>query len=158
MKNSQYICVDFDGTCTTHEFPRIGQDIGAVPVLKRLVEAGHLLILFTMRSDKHDNTDYSTEVPQVHNGNFLTDAVNWFVDNGIPLYGIQINPTQSSWTNSKKAYGHLYLDDAAIGCPLILDKHSRPYVDWQAVETWLEKEGYLPPRYVDAPPPWTESK
>ena len=29
----------------------IGKDIGAVPVLKELVENGHNLILFTMRSD-----------------------------------------------------------------------------------------------------------
>lgn len=31
------IAVDFDGTCVTHEFPRVGKDIGAVPVLKELV-------------------------------------------------------------------------------------------------------------------------
>ena len=33
------ICVDFDGTCVTHEFPKVGKDIGAVPVLKKLVDA-----------------------------------------------------------------------------------------------------------------------
>lgn len=32
------IAVDFDGTCVTHEFPKVGKDIGAVPVLKELVE------------------------------------------------------------------------------------------------------------------------
>jgi len=31
------ICIDFDGTCVTHEFPKVGKDIGAVPVLKKLV-------------------------------------------------------------------------------------------------------------------------
>lgn len=55
------ICIDFDGTCVMHEFPEVGQDIGAVPVLKKLVEAGHNLILFTMRSDvvqpKSDDKD-----------------------------------------------------------------------------------------------------
>jgi hypothetical protein len=45
------ICIDFDGTCVTHEFPEVGKDIGAVPVLRKLVEQGHNLILFTMRSD-----------------------------------------------------------------------------------------------------------
>jgi predicted mannosyl-3-phosphoglycerate phosphatase (HAD superfamily) len=44
------IAVDFDGTCVTHEYPRIGRDIGAAPVLKRLTDAGHKLILWTMRS------------------------------------------------------------------------------------------------------------
>ena len=46
------ICIDFDGTCVTHEFPIIGRDIGAVPILKSLVDSGHRLILFTMRSKK----------------------------------------------------------------------------------------------------------
>ena len=46
------ISIDFDGTCVTHEFPLIGKDIGAVPILKKLVQRGHQLILFTMRSDK----------------------------------------------------------------------------------------------------------
>lgn len=27
--------LDFDGTCVTHEFPKIGKDIGAIPVLKK---------------------------------------------------------------------------------------------------------------------------
>lgn len=45
------IGIDFDGTVVTHDFPKIGKDIGAVPILKRLVDNGHKLILFTMRSD-----------------------------------------------------------------------------------------------------------
>lgn len=44
------IAVDFDGTCVTHEFPKIGKDIGAIPVLRKLVEKGHQIILYTMRS------------------------------------------------------------------------------------------------------------
>ena len=43
------IGIDFDGTCVKHAFPAIGDDIGAVPVLKELVDKGHKLILFTMR-------------------------------------------------------------------------------------------------------------
>lgn len=49
-----YICIDFDGTCVTHEFPSIGKDIGAIPVLKELVKNNHKLILFTMRSNMKD--------------------------------------------------------------------------------------------------------
>lgn len=43
------ILIDFDGTCVTHNHPTIGEEIGAVPVLKALVAKGHNLILFTMR-------------------------------------------------------------------------------------------------------------
>jgi hypothetical protein len=48
------IGIDFDGTVVTHDFPKIGKDIGAVPVLRKLVDNGHKLILFTMRSDIKD--------------------------------------------------------------------------------------------------------
>ena len=37
------IAIDFDGTCVYHDYPYVGKDIGAVPVLKELVAAGHKL-------------------------------------------------------------------------------------------------------------------
>ena len=117
-----YIAVDFDGTCVTHEYPNVGRDIGAVPVLKKLVEAGHKLILNTMRS-----------------GDELADAIQWFIDNDIPLFGANENPTQKSWTASPKVYAHIYIDDAALGCPLTTDKITRPFVDWKEVEKQLRK-------------------
>ena len=141
------ICIDFDGTCVTHEFPNVGQDIGAAPVLRELIANGHNLILFTMRSDKHDNTGFSEEIPEIHNGNFLTDAVNWFKKNEIPLYGIQSNPTQTEWTTSPKAYGQLYIDDAALGCPLVPPggplSEDRSYVDWEEVREHLILRGVI---------------
>lgn len=117
-----YIGIDFDGTCVTHEYPRVGKDIGAVPVLKKLTDSGHLLILNTMRSGKE-----------------LDDAVQWFIDNDIPLYGVNENPSQKSWTASPKVYAQLYIDDAALGCPLTSNftVSSRPFVDWTAVEYYL---------------------
>jgi hypothetical protein len=47
MSKEMDICIDFDGTCVTHEFPNIGKDIGAIPVLKRKIlqsQTDHLLI------------------------------------------------------------------------------------------------------------------
>lgn len=82
------ICIDFDGTCVTHEFPNIGKDIGAIPVLKELTDKGHRLILFTMRSDRKKKKKINGEEVIVEE-NVLTEAVKWFEDNGIPLYGIQ---------------------------------------------------------------------
>lgn len=67
---------------------------------------------------------------------FLQDAKNWFIDRGITLYGIQTNPNQG-WTTSPKCYAHLYIDDAALGCPLVYDDHEKPYVDWSKVEEVL---------------------
>jgi hypothetical protein len=37
MDNILIIGIDLDGTCVTHNYPHIGKDIGAVPVLKSSV-------------------------------------------------------------------------------------------------------------------------
>ena len=138
------ICIDFDGTCVTHEFPKVGKDIGAIPVLNKIADAGHNLILFTMRSDIEEVTsnDYGIHKQA---GEYLTDAVNWFIDNHIPLHGVNVNPTQHTWTKSPKAYGQLYIDDAALGCPLVYNPEisDRPFVDWEKVEEMLKAIGVL---------------
>lgn len=141
------IIIDFDGTCVTHEFPKIGKEIGAADVLKELVIKGHNLILFTMRSDLEQKIIDPLVNPRIINvqGKHLSNAVNWFVKNQIPLYGIQTNPTQKSWTSSPKAYGQLIIDDAALGCPLKFDKSfsNRPFVDWKLVRDLLVCHGLL---------------
>lgn len=131
--------IDFDGTVVTHAFPHVGKDIGAVPVLKKLTEAGHELILFTMRDDRKEATPVIDPTIQNVTGKFLTDAVNWFKENDIPLYGIQSNPSQHQWTRSPKSYAEIMIDDSALGCPLKFDNElsHRPFVDWQKVEQLL---------------------
>ena len=110
------IAVDFDGTCVKHAYPRIGEDIGAVPVLKEMVKNGHQLVLNTMRS-----------------GKLLDEAVQWFESNGIKLSGANHTPGQATWTQSPKVYAQLYIDDAALGCPTVMDDNDRVYVDWRIV-------------------------
>ena len=138
------ICIDFDGTCVTHDYPAIGKDIGSVPVLKELVEKGHKLILFTMRSDRKKKKKVDG-IEIIEEENVLTEAVEWFAQNDIPLYGIQKNPRQRFWTTSPKAYGQMYIDDAALGCPLLFDEElsDRPYVDWQEVRRMLVEREIL---------------
>ena len=110
------IAIDFDGTCVKHAYPRIGEDIGAVPVLKEMVKNGHQLILNTMRS-----------------GKLLDEAIQWFGNNGIKLSGANHTPGQATWTQSPKVYAQLYIDDAALGCPTVMDDNDRVYVDWRIV-------------------------
>lgn len=125
------IGIDFDGTCVTHEFPEVGKDIGAEPILKELINNDHQLILFTMRSDKEEKN--------------LTDAVKWFEERNIPLFGINENPEQKVWTSSPKPYCHLYIDDAGLGIPLKYDKSlcDRGFVDWEKVKIFLTIQGYI---------------
>ncbi len=120
------IAIDFDGTCVVHKYPEIGEDIGAIPVLKDLIAEAHRLVLFTMRG-----------------GTCLVKAVQWFTDNDIDLYGVNVNPTQSVWTDSPKAYAELYIDDAALGMPMVRPPGERPYVDWIEVRKLLTNSGVL---------------
>lgn len=122
------IALDFDGTVVSHEYPHIGEDIGAVPVLKELVAAGHKLILFTMRS-----------------GKLLDDAVAWFERNGIELYAVNENPEQKSWTSSVKVHANIYIDDCALGCPIRYEEDiRRPFVDWKKVREILAYNRIIP--------------
>lgn len=107
------IAIDFDGTCVKHKYPDVGEDIGATQTLKDLVENGYKLILYTMRDGKQ-----------------LEDAVAWFKERDIPLYGVNDNPEQT-WTSSRKIYADWYIDDAALGIPLKGDPAGRPFVDWE---------------------------
>lgn len=121
------IAVDFDGTVVTHEYPHIGTDAGAVPVLKELVANGNRLILYTMRS-----------------GRLLDAAKRWFAEREIPLYAVNANPGQRNWTESPKIYANLYIDDSSLGCPLRIEEGSaRPVADWQKIREQLVREGYL---------------
>lgn len=128
--NFMVFAIDFDGTCVTHKYPDIGEDIGAVPVLQALVAKGHELILNTMRS-----------------GDNLQEAVQWFNNNNLPLYGINKHPTQREWSASSKTYADMYIDDAALGCPLKRTlngvSQSRPFIDWEEVEKYLKHYNYI---------------
>jgi hypothetical protein len=81
----------------------------------------------------------------MRSGKELTDAINWFKQNNIPLYGIQTNPTQAAWTSSPKSLADLMIDDSALGCPLKYDPTLSPrlFVDWEIVEKMLVQIGYL---------------
>lgn len=120
------IAVDVDGTICTHAYPQLGDDIGAAPVLQRLVKAGHRIIVNTMRCDAA-----------------LSDALAWFRKHEIPVYGVHKHPTQARWTSSPKCYAHIYLDDAALGAPLIYPDGGRPYYDWLKAARMLEERGIL---------------
>lgn len=124
------IAVDFDGTIVEHRYPDIGPPVpGALAWLKAWQDRGVSLILFTMRSGPH-----------------LTEAEEYLCRRGIRLFGVNIDPEQSGWTDSPKAYAHIYIDDAAFGCPLRESPTmgARPYVNWEivgpAIMKRIEKE------------------
>lgn len=144
------IGIDFDGTCVTHEFPNVGKEIGAIPVLKKIIDNNHKIILHTMRSHKRIGAVNPNEpLDDIHEydlpSDVLQDAIDWFSNNGIELYGINANPEQYMWTNSPKPYCNMYIDDAALGVPLTVDItiSDRPFVDWKTVEYLLKQHNII---------------
>lgn len=121
------IAIDFDGTIVTHEYPRVGKPIPlAKEVINMLTDNGHLCFLWTMRDNEN-----------------LEAAKKYCKDNGIMLCNYNQSPDQFS--DSPKQYATIYIDDAALGCPLSYDSGMslRPYVDWYRISGMLKNNGLL---------------
>lgn len=110
------VAIDFDGTVVSNSFPEKGEDLPhCVDTLKRWhKEHGVEFILYTMRD-----------------GDKLQDAINWFKEHDIPLFGVQTHPTQGNWTTSPKCHARFCIDDRNLGTPLTVDKNGNPCVDWK---------------------------
>lgn len=127
-KNSApIVAIDFDGTIVAHRYPEIGEPVPYALETMRLMQGnGCKLILYTMRS-----------------GQYLQEAVEYLTAAGIELWGINENPTQKHWTDSPKVYAHVYIDDAAFGCPLLEAENDRPMVDWLEIARHFELLEYI---------------
>lgn len=121
MSKSLIIGVDFDGTIVEHEYPEIGRPVPlALETLRECINLGARVILWTMRS-----------------GDELQAAVDFLASHRVSLFGVNRNP-ETDWSTSPKAYCHVYVDDAAFGCPLMKAvKTRRPVVDWSQVASAL---------------------
>lgn len=79
-KKKLVIAVDFNGTCVTYCYPEgTGEDIGAVPVLKRLLAEGHQLVLMTGIEREGE-----FELPIVKDR--WDDMLKWVEDNGLTCW------------------------------------------------------------------------
>jgi len=119
--------VDFDGTCVTSRFPHTGSSIGAGPVLRLLQSKGVKLMLWTLRGN----------YPRDFSGNeyghaMIKPALDWAEANGVIWDGVNECPIEGNelWTDSKKQFADIYIDDYALGCPLVVNKVHGKYVDW----------------------------
>lgn len=136
-KNFQHtILLDFDGTCVTHDYPEVG---------KR----------HWCNSSAKENRCWRSSSDFTHDALWTiiySKSAQWFQSNQIPLFAVNENPEQKSWTNSPKVYGSAHIDD--VSCwdlwkwdTLKLLLPWRPFVDWVKMEYELIKRG-IPPRRV----------
>ena len=156
------ILVDFDGTVrkeTPHGYFS-KDDIGSEKVLKELLSKGHKIVLWTCRNNSRINP-YNYEFSgELRKETSLEEAVRWFEERGIELYGVNEVPGQrekigESW----KLLGDLLIDDKALGIPLKEEptdlyrvedgklimgrKYTSKFVDWDRVREMLIDNGLL---------------
>jgi len=121
------IAVDFDGTIVQHRYPEIGEPVPwALETLIQLRKKGIPVFLWTMRGH-----------PKAQERDTLQEAINFCKVAGLEFDGINYSPVQFS--TSSKQYASIYIDDAAIGCPIRNDGS----VDWTKVIKELIIKGIL---------------
>lgn len=126
--NTKVVAIDFDGTlCQLGKYPMVGEDVPhAWETVKRLIASGHKIIIWTVR----DNPIPVMNRLEKHGLN-THDSIT-----------MNFKPHQQDYSMSPKVDADLYIDDKALGCPLI-DTATNSYVDWYHVEHLLDMKGYF---------------
>lgn len=133
MMRKKTIAFDFDGTVVSHMYPHIGSEApDAVRVLKRVIAAGHRLILWTCREDD----------PTGGKLNYLGQAIAWLYESGLNVDTVNETRERDDFRNPtglrRKVMADCYIDDRNVGIP-----KSYGCVDWNWVERQLEKDGWF---------------
>ena len=148
--------IDFDGTVVYHVPEGVCQvDTGAERVLKKLIEKGHKIVLWTCRNESKTNPfNYLDGKPKIPNS--LNEAINWYKDRDIPLYSINGVPGNEKYIGeSIKPLCDFVIDDLNVCTPLRFD--TVPYehyngttglvnshcVDWDKMEKLLKQRHIL---------------
>lgn len=129
------IYLDFDGTVVEHEYPEIGQlNPNALEVIKKLQDAGHTIILNTMRVEFDDGT-MEAAIEYIN----LNEQVAGIVIT--ELTDRKIHPRR--W-DLDKVENDIYIDDMAPDIPMTRTvRRTGLMVDWLAVESQLIEKGIL---------------
>lgn len=121
-KDGISIAVDFDSTlCLTDGYPHIvGVNGKCFKVLHEWQSMGCKILLHTMRQ-----------------GQDLLDAVVWCEEQGFLFDAVNCNPESDRlYPHAEKMYAVLYVDDKAMGTPLLRDTEGivRDHVDWNRID------------------------
>ena len=90
------LCIDFDGTIVEHQYPKIGPlRKDAYKVIRQLKRDGHIIIIWTCRSDTYD----------------LPPMKKFLEENRIPYDYINENSHTIAFKPHPKVYADVYIDD-----------------------------------------------
>lgn len=147
------ILVDFDGTCIP-SLPMGGYtnyNTGAEKVLIDLIKNGHNIVLWTVRNES-DNNPYNSVSKQYKGKTSLQEAIDWFKEKNISLYGVNKYPNEEDNVGkSRKILGDYLIDDVSVGIPMKevsieyysyltgkTDQIITSHVDWDKIRLILE--------------------
>lgn len=119
------IYLDFDGTVVRHEYPKIGApNPGAFEVVKKLLAAGHDVVLNTYRADLNIET--------------AKEALRYVVAGlGVYINAMYQKKHPAPWDlQLAEMAGEIYIDDAALNMPM-----KNGMVDWSMVDLEFEANG-----------------
>lgn len=140
------IYLDFDGTVVEHTYPLIGKyNVGCMEVLTKLQEAGHGIVLNTMRVEFNNGT--------------LEKAIEWFTtyhiflldksENQKETFEVKLNgytktkcsPTNWDWQLHNET-NCIYIDDICPGIPIKRAIASDGWmVDWVMLDIEFQENG-----------------
>lgn len=133
MENkSLVVSLDFDGTLVrTDHYPIFDPTPlpGCLETLEWLKSKGAKFILLTQRDHTHVAAlGRALKVNRLSSdkSSVLQDAIDWCKKNKIELWGINENPGQHYWSDSRKVYSDIIIDDRCACMPL--DENN--CVDW----------------------------
>lgn len=146
IQRKMRIYLDFDGTVVEHTYPLIGKyNTGCMEVVKKLQEAGHEIILNTMRVEFNNGT--------------LEKAIDWFTTANVFLLDKSVNPIETFevklWGHTKEKISPLnwdwqlhnitncvYIDDICPGIPKKRAIESNGWiVDWAMLDNEFQENG-----------------
>lgn len=133
------IYLDFDGTVVEHDYPQIGSlNPNSLEVIKKLQDAGHNIILNTMRVEFDDGS--------------MQEALD-FINFNESIKGIEIREQTEQkihpprW-NLDKIENDIFIDDIAPNIPLIKAPIVGGFmVNWIEIERQLKQKGILDKDY-----------
>jgi hypothetical protein len=127
------IYLDFDGTVVEHQYPLVGRvNPGSFMVIEKLANAGHDIILNTMRSNFEDNSlemsiEFMNNYPY---SNFVVKS--WRSNKLLP----------SKWERPSTKMTRIFIDDIADNIPMRDGFHEGSYmVNWAELDRIFEETG-----------------
>ena len=176
LEGKKVILLDFDATMVIECWPYVGQILpGCIDVVNRLIENGHKIIFYTLRTHNFPITtpileDFLKEFPMYDkvdsNGNRVADilspAEQVLIEHNIKWWDVNRNYHWEFCTGDpgRKIFCDYIIDDHCVG--MKYNTYTNKYgekvkcCDWRFIDDWFVKEGLYKERVFPIQPTFYE--